>query len=64
MATSEEAVKIDEEFTAVLRKSPVPEGWTCLVWPDSVTFFGTRGLPIGKQEGDTVTVRPAERFRS
>ncbi|WP_128378246.1 DUF1905 domain-containing protein [Streptomyces cavernae] len=35
---------LDEEFTAVLRKSPAAGGWTYLVWPDSVEFFGTRGL--------------------
>ncbi|MGW6737847.1 DUF1905 domain-containing protein [Streptomyces sp. NPDC055013] len=36
--------KLDEEFTAVLRKSPSEGGWTYLVWPRSVEFFGTRGL--------------------
>jgi hypothetical protein len=33
-----------KRFTAVLQKSPARGGWTYLVWPDSVTFFGTRGL--------------------
>ena len=32
------------EFTATLQKSPNQGGWTYLVWPDSVEFFGTRGL--------------------
>jgi hypothetical protein len=36
--------KLDEEFTAVLLKSPSEGGWTYLVWPMSVEFFGTRGL--------------------
>ncbi|MEV5439287.1 DUF1905 domain-containing protein [Streptomyces sp. NPDC052682] len=36
--------KLDAEFTAVLRKSPKEAGWTYLVWPESVGFFGTRGL--------------------
>ncbi|MFE9444497.1 DUF1905 domain-containing protein [Streptomyces sp. NPDC006602] len=36
--------KLDAEFTAVLRKSPQKGGWTYLVWPESVAFFGTRGL--------------------
>lgn len=31
-------------FSAVLRKSPQKGGWTYLVWPESVEFFGTRGL--------------------
>ena len=35
---------MDEEFTATLQKSPAKGGWTYLVWPDSATFFGTRGL--------------------
>ncbi|MFF7976318.1 DUF1905 domain-containing protein [Streptomyces sp. NPDC007905] len=36
--------KVDEEFTAVLRKSPGKGGWTYVVWPRSAEFFGTRGL--------------------
>ena len=35
---------MDERFTATLRKSPSKGGWTYVVWPDSVQFFGTRGL--------------------
>ena len=31
-------------FTAKLQKSPKKGGWTYVVWPGSVKFFGTRGL--------------------
>jgi hypothetical protein len=32
------------EFTATLVKSPATGGWTYVVWPESVAYFGTRGL--------------------
>jgi len=32
------------EFKATLVKSDAKGGWTYLVWPESVDFFGTRGL--------------------
>jgi len=35
---------LSEQFSAVLEKSPKAGGWTYVVWPDSVAFFGTRGL--------------------
>jgi hypothetical protein len=35
---------LNERFTATLRKSPAKGGWTYAVWPESVSFFGTRGL--------------------
>jgi len=39
-----ETRRIDEGFTAVLQKSPAKGGWTYVVWPASVEFFGSRGL--------------------
>lgn len=35
---------INKRFTAKLRKSPARGGWTYVVWPASVDYFGTRGL--------------------
>jgi uncharacterized protein DUF1905 len=35
---------LDTRFTATLQKSPAQGGWTYVVWPDSVEFFGTKGL--------------------
>ena len=35
---------LNKQFTATLLKSPNKGGWTYLIWPDSVSFFGTRGL--------------------
>ena len=35
---------MDERFTATLEKAPGPNGWTFVIWPESVDYFGTRGL--------------------
>ena len=41
MATTK---SINRRFTAKLRKSSKSGGWTYVIWPESVKFFGTRGL--------------------
>ena len=35
---------MNKQFTATLQKSPNKGGWTYVVMPDSVEFFGTRAL--------------------
>jgi hypothetical protein len=35
---------MNKTFTAKLQKSPAKGGWTYVVMPGSVEFFGTRGL--------------------
>jgi hypothetical protein len=41
MATTGE---VDAQFTAVLSRKPEKGSWTCVHWPASVEFFGTRAL--------------------
>ena len=36
--------KLDKKFNATMQKSPAKGGWTYVVWPESVGFFGTKGL--------------------
>jgi hypothetical protein len=35
---------LNKQFTATIQKSPNKGGWTYVAWPESVEFFGTRGL--------------------
>jgi len=37
-------MQLHKKFSAKLQKSPNKGGWTYVVWPSSVKFFGTRGL--------------------
>jgi hypothetical protein len=37
-------MKLNKKFSAKLQKSSNRGGWTYVVWPGSVEFFGTRGL--------------------
>jgi hypothetical protein len=36
-------MRLNKQFETTLRKSPAKGGWTYVVMPDSVEFFGTRG---------------------
>ncbi len=35
---------LNKSFTAEILKSSRPGGWTYVIWPESASFFGTRGL--------------------
>jgi hypothetical protein len=35
---------LNKSFTAEILRSPKPGGWTYVIWPESASFFGTRGL--------------------
>ncbi|HLD94381.1 MAG TPA: DUF1905 domain-containing protein [Anaerolineales bacterium] len=37
-------MKLNKKFSGKLQKSSAKGGWTYLNWPESVKFFGTRGL--------------------
>lgn len=37
-------MRLKKKFRATLQKSKAKGGWTYVIWPSSVKFFGTRGL--------------------
>jgi hypothetical protein len=37
-------IMLNKKFRVKLQKSKAKGGWTYVVWPGSVKFFGTRGL--------------------
>lgn len=37
-------MRLNKKFRAKLQKSRAKGGWTYVIWPGSVRFFGTRGL--------------------
>ncbi len=39
-----EAMILNKSFRAQVFKSPKPGGWTYVIWPESASFFRTRGL--------------------
>ena len=44
MQKTPRATKLTKQFRAKLRKAEHAGSWTCVIMPDSVAFFGTRGL--------------------
>lgn len=43
---STDGTALSQQFEARLLQSPEKGGWTYVVWPESVSFFGTRGLRL------------------
>lgn len=45
---------LSKSFEALIRKSPAKGGWTYVIWEESVSFFGTKGLVKVDASADSV----------
>ena len=53
---------IDKQFTATLHKREGKGGWTCVLWPDSVAYFDTKGASNGPTEAVNGVIETTRRI--